>query len=158
MDTAGRSSAPRADSRRPALPRISTRPALVVTFRRILVATDFAESAERALVYATQLARCHSAELILLHVYMDLPAYPEITAGQVEAIYEEQRRWIEDALERRARSARGEGLLARAMLRTGPELPRSLQGGVGRTGGRTATAGGQTVTNFPLRTCVIATG
>lgn len=91
-----------------------------MTFRRILVATDFAESAERALVYGTQLARRHSAELILLHVYMDLPAYPEITAGQVEAIYEEQRRWIEDALERRARSARAEGLLARSLLRTGP--------------------------------------
>ena len=91
-----------------------------MTFRRILVATDFAESAERALNCAVQLARRHSAELILLHVYMDLPTYPEITAGQVEAIYEEQRRWIEDALERRARAARGEGLLARAVLKTGP--------------------------------------
>jgi len=91
-----------------------------VTFRRILVATDFAESAEQALASAVQLARRHGAELILLHVYMDLPAYPEITAGQVETIYEEQRRWIEAALERRARSARGEGLLARALLRTGP--------------------------------------
>ena len=91
-----------------------------MTFRRILVATDFAESAERALACGVQLARRHGAELILLHVYMDLPAYPEITAGQVEAIYEEQRRWIEEALERRARAARGEGLLVRARLRTGP--------------------------------------
>jgi nucleotide-binding universal stress UspA family protein len=91
-----------------------------VTFRRILVATDFAESAERARACAVQLARRHGAELVLLHVYMDLPAYPEITAGQVEAIYEEQRRWIDSALERRARSARSEGLLARALLRTGP--------------------------------------
>jgi len=91
-----------------------------VNFRRILVATDFAESAERALACAVQLARRHGAELVLVHVYMDLPAYPEITAGQVEAIYEEQRAWIEAALERRARAARGEGLLARAVLRTGP--------------------------------------
>ena len=90
-----------------------------MTFRRILVATDFAESAERALACAVQLARRHGAELVLVHVYMDLPAYPEITAGQVEAIYEEQRAWIESALERRARAARGEGLLARAVLRTG---------------------------------------
>jgi len=94
-----------------------------VNFRRIVVATDFAESAERALACAVQLARRHAAELILLHVYMDLPAYPEITAGQVEAIYEEQRGWIESALERRARSARGEGLLARAVLRTGSPAP-----------------------------------
>jgi nucleotide-binding universal stress UspA family protein len=91
-----------------------------VTFRRILVATDFAESAERAMTCGVQLARRHGAEIILLHVYMDLPAYPEITAGQVETIYEEQRRWIEDALERRARAARAEGLLARAVLKTGP--------------------------------------
>jgi nucleotide-binding universal stress UspA family protein len=91
-----------------------------VSFRRILVATDFAESAESALGCAVQLARHHGAELILLHVYMDLPAYPEITAGQVEAIYEEQRRWVEDALERRARAARAEGLLARARFKTGP--------------------------------------
>ena len=91
-----------------------------MTLRRILVATDVAESAERALACAVQLARRHGAELVLVHVYMDLPAYPEITAGQVEAIYEEQRAWIEAALERRARAARGEGLLARAVLRTGP--------------------------------------
>ena len=91
-----------------------------MTFRRILVATDFAESAEQALACAVQLARRHGAELMLLHVYMDLPAYPEITAGQVVAIYEEQRGWIEAALERRARRARSEGLLARALLRTGP--------------------------------------
>ena len=91
-----------------------------MTFRRILVATDFAESAERALICGVDIARRHGAELVLLHVYMDLPAYPEITAGQVEKIYDEQRRWIEDALERRARSARGQGLLARPLLRTGP--------------------------------------
>ena len=91
-----------------------------MTLRRILVATDFAESAERALACAVQLARRHGAELVLVHVYMDLPAYPEITAGQVVAIYEEQRAWIEAALERLARAARGEGLLARAVLRTGP--------------------------------------
>ena len=91
-----------------------------MTFRRIVVATDFAESAERALACAVELARSHSAELLLLHVYMDLPAYPEVTAGQVQAIYEEQRRWVDETLERRARSARAAGLLARAIVRTGP--------------------------------------
>ena len=59
------------------------------------------ESAERAIDVAAELARTHGAELLLLHVYMDLPAYPEVSAGQVEAIYEEQRRWVEDALEQR---------------------------------------------------------
>jgi nucleotide-binding universal stress UspA family protein len=91
-----------------------------VSFRHIIVATDFAESAEQALACAVELARTHGAELVLLHVYMDLPAYPEVTTGQVEAIYEEQRQWVADALERRARSARSQGLLARPVVRTGP--------------------------------------
>jgi nucleotide-binding universal stress UspA family protein len=38
----------------------------------------------------------------------------------VQAIYEEQRRWVDETLERRARSARAAGLLARAIVRTGP--------------------------------------
>jgi universal stress protein A len=90
-----------------------------VSFRRILVAIDFAESAEQALARAVELARSESAELIILHVYIDLPAYPEVTAGRVEAIYEEQRRWVEDELERRARTARGQGLIVRPLVRTG---------------------------------------
>jgi nucleotide-binding universal stress UspA family protein len=94
-----------------------------VTFRRILVATDFAESAERAFEYAVDLAKIHGAELVLLHVYMDLPAYPEVSAGQVATIYEEQRRWVDDALDRRARSARASGVLARALVRTGAPAP-----------------------------------
>ncbi|HEX3179387.1 MAG TPA: universal stress protein [Methylomirabilota bacterium] len=94
-----------------------------MTFRRILVATDFAESAERALECAVDLAKIHGAELVLLHVYMDLPAYPEVSAGQVATIYEEQRRWVDDALDRRARSARASGVLARALVRTGAPAP-----------------------------------
>lgn len=89
-------------------------------FKRILVATDFAESAEGALACAVELARTHGAELMLLHVYTDLPAYPEVSTGAVEAIYEEQRRWVEQALEQRARTSRAAGLLARALVRTGP--------------------------------------
>ena len=87
--------------------------------RRILIATDFAESAEHALDYATELARTQAAELVLLHVYVELPPYPEVASAQVAAIYEEQRRWVETALEERARRARGAGLLARPLVRTG---------------------------------------
>jgi nucleotide-binding universal stress UspA family protein len=91
-----------------------------MSIRRIVLATDFSESAERALTYAMDLARVHRAELVLLHVYMDLPAYPEVTAGQVQTIYDEQRRWVDTTLEQRARSVRAAGLLARAVVRTGP--------------------------------------
>jgi nucleotide-binding universal stress UspA family protein len=94
-----------------------------VSFRRILVATDFEESAEQAIACAVELARADGAELVLLHVYMDLPTYPEVAAGRVEAIYEEQRRWVEGELERRARAARGRGLLASPLVRTGSPAP-----------------------------------
>lgn len=87
--------------------------------RRILVATDFAESAEQALDYATELARTQAAELVLLHVYVEPPPYPEVASAQVATIYEEQRRWVETALEERGRRARGAGLLARSLVRTG---------------------------------------
>ena len=90
-----------------------------MSFRRILVAIDFEESAEQALARAVELARTEGAELMLLHVYIDLPAYPDVTAGRVQAIYQEQRHWVEGELERRARHARAQGLIARPMVRTG---------------------------------------
>ena len=90
-----------------------------MTFRRVLVAIDFAEPAEHALAVATELARTHGGELILLHVYSELPAYPDVAVAQLAAVYEEQRRWVEDALEQRARRARAAGLLARPVVRTG---------------------------------------
>jgi universal stress protein A len=90
-----------------------------MTVKRIVIATDFAESAEQALEYATELARTQGAELILLHVYVELPPYPEVASAQVVAIHEEQRRWVEAALDERARRARGAGLLARPLVRTG---------------------------------------
>jgi len=90
-----------------------------MTLTRIVIATDFAESAERALDYAVELARMQGAELILLHVFAVLPAYPEMASAQLAAIFEEQRRWVEDELEQRAQRARATGVLMRPLVRTG---------------------------------------
>lgn len=49
---------------------------------RILVATDFSESAEKAVEAATELARKFEAELVLLHAYkIDIPLASPMTAG-----------------------------------------------------------------------------
>jgi nucleotide-binding universal stress UspA family protein len=88
-------------------------------FRRILVATDFAPSAEAAWSSALELARVHGSELLLLHVYVELPPYAEVGAAEVQRIYEEQRRWVQDELDRRIAAARASGLSGRAALKVG---------------------------------------
>ena len=90
-----------------------------MTFKRIVIATDFAESAERALDYAAELARMQGAELILLHVFAGLPAYPEVASVQLATIFEEQRRWVEDQLQQRAERAQTTGVRVRPLVRTG---------------------------------------
>ncbi len=90
-------------------------------FARVLVATDFAPSAEAAWTRALELARVHGSELLLLHVYVELPAYPDIAAAvEVQRIYEEQRQWVQRALDERVALAAGAGVRARAVLRVGP--------------------------------------
>ena len=52
------------------------------TIRRILVPTDFSESADAALAYAKTLAGCLGASLHLLHVYTD-PYGPSVYVPEV---------------------------------------------------------------------------
>ncbi|HEV8614165.1 MAG TPA: universal stress protein [Methylomirabilota bacterium] len=89
-------------------------------FRRILVATDFAPSAEAAWTSAMELARAHGSEVVLVHVYVELPPYAEVGAADVQRIYEEQRGWIQAELDRRVAGARAAGLTARGLLKVGP--------------------------------------
>jgi nucleotide-binding universal stress UspA family protein len=90
-----------------------------VTFRRVLVATDFAPSAERAWAIAMDLARAQSAELVLLHAYVELPAYADIAVPDLQRVYDEQRAWVQHALDERVAAATTTGLRARALVRTG---------------------------------------
>lgn len=63
-----------------------------LVFRKILVPTDFSETAETALYYAKELARQFGAELHLLHVCEDpmlLSGWPALASGPVSDVGEE---------------------------------------------------------------------
>ena len=89
-------------------------------FTRIVAATDFSEPAEQSWRVAVELARVHPSELILLHVFVELPLYAEVPATTVLEVYQEQQRWVQDELDVRVREAAAAGVTARARLETGP--------------------------------------
>ena len=63
-----------------------------LVFRKILVPTDFSETAETALYYAVQLARQFDGELHVLHVYedpMQLAGWPLLASGPAPEVGEE---------------------------------------------------------------------
>ena len=91
----------------------------VDVFQRIACATDFSETAEAAWEVACDLAQVHRAELVLVHVFSELPVYPEVAVSTVLQVWEEQRRWVEQELDRRVADATTRGLRARASLKTG---------------------------------------
>lgn len=88
-------------------------------FTRIVAATDFSEPAERACRLAAELARAHGAELVLLHVFVELPLYAETPATAVVQVYDEQRRWVQDELDARAKDAAAGDVRVRTRLETG---------------------------------------
>lgn len=88
-------------------------------FKRILCATDFSDTAETAWEAACQLARVHQAELTLVHVFVELPVYPEVAVTTIQGVWEEQRLWIEQQLTERVEAATARGITARYLLRTG---------------------------------------
>jgi nucleotide-binding universal stress UspA family protein len=98
----------------------------VDVFRRILCATDFSDTAEAAWDAACGLARTHEAELVLVHVFTTLPAYPEVAVGTVERVWEEQRLWVQQALDQRVAAAGARGLRARALLKVGAAPPETI--------------------------------
>jgi universal stress protein A len=94
-------------------------------FKRILCATDFSDTAEAAWEVACDLAHTHRAELILVHAFTELPVYPEVAVVSVQRVWEEQRAWVQQAVEERVRAASTRGLPARAVVTTGP-APESI--------------------------------
>jgi nucleotide-binding universal stress UspA family protein len=88
-------------------------------FRRILAATDFSESAENAWRFAMGLARAHDSELIIMHVAAELPSLPEVAVPPVEEVYVAQRRWTEQALDKRVGTAKAAGVTARWLVARG---------------------------------------
>jgi nucleotide-binding universal stress UspA family protein len=97
----------------------------VDVFQRILCATDFSDTAEAAWEMACELARVHRASLVLVHVFVELPAYaaPDAPGPVVGEIWEDQRRWVRQSLDERVNAARAAGLAAKALLVTGSPAP-----------------------------------
>jgi nucleotide-binding universal stress UspA family protein len=82
-------------------------------FSLIVTATDFSASAENAWRVAVGLAKAHRAELVVLHAFVELPLYAEIPETLVLQVYQEQRRWVQDELDARAKDAVASGIAAR---------------------------------------------
>ena len=84
----------------------------MATIKRILVPTDFSETADAALAYAKPLAAQLGARLHLVHVFSDpyvLPAYaPDVYAEVPAVLREEALEQIADELRRRACTSTGE--------------------------------------------------
>jgi nucleotide-binding universal stress UspA family protein len=88
-------------------------------YRRILVATDLSKGAELAWDAARELARVHGAEVVLLHVFMEMPGFRFADVAEIQRLYEQQRLGVEEALNQQARAAQAAGLTVTALLRTG---------------------------------------
>ncbi|HEX6212013.1 MAG TPA: universal stress protein [Methylomirabilota bacterium] len=88
-------------------------------FTRIVCATDFSDTAEAAWDLAIELARTHQAALVLVHVFSEMPVYPEVAVASIQSVWQEQRQWAEEQLAGRVEAAAARGLPARYLLRAG---------------------------------------
>ena len=90
-------------------------------FHRIIVPTDFSSCSEEAWRLAQRLAAMSGAELVLTHVLGEAPLFREgpFIMPKVREVFEAARSFGEGALAEWVAKARGEGLPARAALRTG---------------------------------------
>lgn len=88
-------------------------------YRRILVATDFSKGAEAAWDAARALARVPGGQLLLLHVFMQMPSFRFADTAEVQRLYEQQRLGVEGALDEQARAAQAEGIDTTPLLRVG---------------------------------------
>jgi nucleotide-binding universal stress UspA family protein len=86
---------------------------MMITVRRILMATDFSNCSKEALGYASHLAKRLKANLFLIHVF-ELPVYSDI--GVAPSVRPEVQRWLREL---KAESARRLEALAKATGRQG---------------------------------------
>lgn len=72
---------------------------------KVVLATDFSAEARAAEDEAVRLARVLGADLLLVHVAVETPAYGETPFGvkELKRIYAAQARWAEEQLAERAR-------------------------------------------------------
>ncbi len=66
-------------------------------FRKILFATDLSTAAEKALPYATEMARCYGAMLYVVHAIAPPPAYPYAPAAAWPSLEEQEEQFRVEA-------------------------------------------------------------
>lgn len=87
---------------------------------KVLHPTDFSTGADQARAEATRLARALGAELILVHVLVEMARYVDgLTQEQLQQTYGAQRRWAEENLEARVVETNAAGVPVRGLLRVG---------------------------------------
>jgi universal stress protein A len=97
----------------------------VVTFTKVLAATDFSDDSIYALEYAEELARRFSAEILVMHVDQPLTPVmvselsPGLDIGVMNRIAEEQRLLALRELDRITARLRDAGLKSRGLLKVG---------------------------------------
>ena len=94
-------------------------------FKRILCGTDLSDTAEAAWTTGCELARTLHADVILVHVFIALPVYPDVAVIEVQRLWEDQRAWVENTLTERVHAATTRGLNARFIIKTGT-APESI--------------------------------
>lgn len=93
----------------------------MLSFKKILVPTDFSESSQRALNAACELAQRFDAELCLIHVYPPLmSAYPEGHLAINDNAHAELVKYLERSLE---------GVQKEAEARLGRKVSREILAG-----------------------------
>jgi len=58
--------------------------------KKILYATDLSKNSAYAFLYATDLARCHDARIVILHAIEPIPSYIEGEAGITDEVKKKQ--------------------------------------------------------------------
>jgi nucleotide-binding universal stress UspA family protein len=87
---------------------------------KILHPTDFSTCADNARILAVQLARALGAELILLHVAVEVPQFGPMRVRELQQLIEEQQQWAKQTLEERVAECRDQGVSALARVASGP--------------------------------------
>ena len=89
--------------------------------KRLLVATDFSSGSEQAWLVARQLAGQLGAEIVLLHVLVEVPLFSEgpFTMKHTREVFEAAQAWVEKMLGGWVATAAAAGLRARWIVCTG---------------------------------------
>ena len=93
----------------------------MIELRKVLVPTDFSESARRALDYGLAFARDYKAELILLHVVEAVPVgyASDLFPVPVAEMYQEVSAYARSELEKLVAEATAQGVTARQRVLQG---------------------------------------